>query len=92
MRQRDDLEMVIEFAIDQKKGEVAETQAADRLAHTQPLDYLTNFRVPGDQIDRGLNFEPEPVTETSDSALVPANGLAKFTFRSGIWSNGFRHR
>jgi hypothetical protein len=92
MGQRDDLEMVIEFAIDQKKGEVAETKAADRLAHTQPLDYLANFRVPGDQTDCGLNFEPEPVTETSDSALIPANGLAKFTFRSGTGSNRLRHR
>ena len=33
MRQRDDLEMVIEFAIDQKKGKVAETEATDYLVH-----------------------------------------------------------
>lgn len=92
MRQRDDFEMVVEFAVHEKKWEVTEPQTADCFAHAKPLHDLTNLRVRCDQIDCALNLPPEPIAQTSTPALVPMNGVAKFAFRSSVGPNGFRHR
>jgi hypothetical protein len=91
MRERDDFEVVVAFAIDEKKREVAETYAPNRFAEAQPFHSAANFEVGCDQIDCGLNLAPQPIAQTSASALVPMNGFAKFSFRGQVRTNGFDH-
>jgi hypothetical protein len=86
MRQRDDFEMIVAFAIDEKKRKVAETYAADRLAEAQPLHSAPDFRVSCNQIDCGFDVAPQAIAKTSASTLVPMNGFAKFSFRGRVRS------
>jgi len=91
MRQSDDFEVVLAFAIDEKKREVVKTYAANSFSEAQALHSSADFRVGCDQIDCGLNLVPQAIAETSASALVPLNGFAKFSFRGRIGANRFAH-
>ena len=91
MRQRHDFEVVVAFAVDEKKRKVVETDATDCFAETQPVHSAADFGVRCDQIDCRLNLAPKAIAETSASALVPMNGFAKFSFGSRVGSNGFDH-
>ncbi len=92
MRQRDDFEVIVLFAIDEKKREVVETYTANCFAEAQPLHAAADFRVSGDQIDCVLNLAPQTIAQTIASALVPMDGFAKFSFRRGVGPNRFDHR
>jgi hypothetical protein len=92
MRERDDFEVVIAFAIDEKEWEVAEANAANCFGKANPLHHGADFRVCRDHINRCFNLPPQAIAETGASALVPLNGLAKFAFGRRVRANGFRHR
>ena len=91
MRQRDHFQVVVAFAIDEKKREVAETYATDCSPEAQPLHGGADFGMRCDQIDCGLNLAPQAIAQTSASALVPIDGFAKFSFRGRVRANRFDH-
>jgi hypothetical protein len=91
MRQRDHFEVVVAFAIHEKKRKVAKTDAPNCFAESQPLHGAANFGVRCDQIDRGLDLAPQSIAQTCASALVPMNGFAKLSFRGGARPNRLDH-
>src|SRR5437773_1763502 len=70
---------------------MAKRQAPYCRTDANPAHDFANCRISGDQIDRCLNFRPQPVAQPGALTVIPSNVVTKLRLGFGSWPDRLRH-